>query len=124
MRISDWSSDVCSSDLPDRLLVAAAVREDRVEAPPQRFVEDAMVRNPGLRQRQFQPDRILDPLQGRRVEDAEPHEFLAKLNQAHRRRLGAQSQKVDRPVQFARTRSEKQTSELQSLKQLQKSGFC
>src|SRR3546814_16994915 len=77
---------------PDRLLVAAAVREDRVEAPPQRFVEDAMVRNPGLRQRQFQPDRILDPLQGRRVEAAAPHEFLAKLTQAPRSRMGAQSQ--------------------------------
>src|SRR3546814_15426968 len=68
-------------DFAHRLLVAAAMREDRIEPPPQRFVEDGMIRNPRLRERQFHADRVLDPFQRRRVEDAEPHQLLEQLAQ-------------------------------------------
>src|SRR3546814_3996388 len=47
MRISDWSSDVCSSDLPRRI--------ERVEHPEQRIGLEA---RPAL-----DPDRIADPAQ-------------------------------------------------------------
>src|SRR3546814_10156126 len=56
-------------DFAHRLLVAAAMREDRIEPPPQRFVEDGMIRNPRLRERQFHADRVLDPFQRRRSEE-------------------------------------------------------
>src|SRR3546814_3045315 len=111
MRISDWSSDVCSSDL--RLALSdARIAHDRAGAERRRRARE-------LR-------RIVEPVRPRRLPAR-----IARIA-AHRRRLPAGGRMSLRPdlaiiadhvVPGAR-RSEEHTSELQSLMRISYAVFC
>src|SRR3546814_9274639 len=115
MRISDWSSDVCSSDLPDR---AAGVGPD----PGRAGVEDASL-DPGFIRSQASPppdgpDATCRPRRARitgLLESKAPVPRLWVAEQVGTRvrmPLGAKSRRRRRP---SADRSEEHTSELQSL---------
>src|SRR3546814_10580263 len=106
MRISDWSSDVCSSDLagrPRQGRAAAAVRLRRLREPAGRR---GRVQQPAPRRavRDADDDRLGDPalLRG------------AVGGAGHAARAGA----------VADARSEEHTSELQSLMRISYAVFC
>src|SRR3546814_2537693 len=115
MRISDWSSDVCSSDLP--ILgptLAAQRRADAIGAKPQQGQAVGLVKaQAGLHVGhlvEIADDRALD------------HILIAGRRQAARRRFGGAVRVVVRQVAVAFAqhrlmlpRSEEHTSELQSL---------
>src|SRR3546814_2383244 len=111
MRISDWSSDVCSSDLP----VAGDLRCLDLQPAPGRLrrgVDPGHAETDGLRPRAFQrhlPDR-----------DHRLHGFL------HLPRAGdaAPVALSDRGAVKPRLRSEEHTSELQSLMRISYAVFC
>src|SRR3546814_2764231 len=104
MRISDWSSDVCSSDLPDRQRRAAIVRRLRLSE--------------GLSDRAFlaRPARPFDP---RRDEPGD----------ADDRGKGPAAPMTEDIListdgRVGRLRSEEHTSELQSLMRISYAVFC
>src|SRR3546814_9047870 len=114
MRISDWSSDVCSSDLVERRLALSL----HPAAGPEILVER---RYAGLRIAQIGDDLlqhgdhhrlILPEIQfrrgrlGRRRGGQRPHQFL-----------GGQGRRLD-------ARSEEHTSELQSIMRISYAVFC
>src|SRR3546814_10598376 len=108
MRISDWSSDVCSSDLaPERYPAAAALR-----LAPGSARTDGIGRRAGLRSGD-----------GRGAEGAgqrrrDPHQHQGHDDPHSRRRDG-------RPYRAgAAGRSEEHTSELQSLMRSSYAVFC
>src|SRR3546814_2535254 len=107
MRISDWSSDVCSSDLPHHLAVAGGA------APGGRVDPHHGLRGGVLEHLRSQPHRgqPRDPAAGlpRRARLAET---------AHRAALHP------RPEAAALARSEEHTSELQSLMRISYAVFC
>src|SRR3546814_5563338 len=114
MRISDWSSDVCSSDLADR---AAALPEFRAR-------QGSGVRAGGLRgplaARSPQPQ----PLPDRRGQ-------IGRIVRLHPFDVDARDEGVDRQVsslgfrlQRVPERSEEHTSELQSLMRISYAVFC
>src|SRR3546814_5060907 len=120
MRISDWSSDVCSSDLPDR---AAGVGPD----PGRAGVEDASL-DPGFIRSQASPppdgpDATCRPRRARitgLLESKAPVPRLWVAEQVGTRvrmPLGAKSRR-------RRRRSEEHTSELQSLMRISYAVFC
>src|SRR3546814_1583825 len=135
MRISDWSSDVCSSDLQD--IGNNPVRSARYPgqqcrhprtAPPHLGISRAsLARGSGN-----QPDRRLPVFEGRRTPYA-----VAKIwtGRQHRvgigqrrqsicfRLLGSQSW-IDSADQGTGERSEEHTSELQSLMRISYAVFC
>src|SRR3546814_7318745 len=98
MRISDWSSDVCSSDLPHALLEGGAAQVERqIETEGRRLDEADDLRHP-LLELGLAADKLC---LGEAV-----------LERAHQRfRLVAQ-------------RSEEHTSELQSLMRISYAVFC
>src|SRR3546814_4031921 len=97
MRISDWSSDVCSSDLANHLGVTAALEiEDRGVRPAMLVVADQRARRVGR--------------QGRLAGAAEAEED---------RRVAVRTD-----VRRAVHRSEEHTSELQSLMRISYAVFC
>src|SRR3546814_9777452 len=105
MRISDWSSDVCSSDLADRehepeqrqIVEAVTDRREYRESADQRH-----------RNREHRNDRSAPFLQ--EDEDHDHHEHDRFEQRVHHR--------VDR------LRSEEHTSELQSLMRISYAVFC
>src|SRR3546814_2234354 len=101
MRISDWSSDVCSSDLGDHAArdakrIGRLRQRQRMAQPP--FEEGAHIAMPGCRQR-FEPQHVRAQLRTRR-----PGQAMTPI--AH----------FDR--------SEEHTSELQSLMRISYAVFC
>src|SRR3546814_1614663 len=108
MRISDWSSDVCSSDL--RLALSdARIAHDRAGAERRRPARE-------LR-------RIVEPVRPRRLPAR-----IARIA-AHRRRLPAGGRMSLRPdlaiiADHVVPRSEEHTSELQSLMRSSYAFFC
>src|SRR3546814_10205797 len=107
MRISDWSSDVCSSDLPAAAVDLAADRTRRAAA----------VRRPApglLRARGLRPVQRPDP---RPRLPRERHAFAAAS--AARRPAGPQAR-----LRGAVARSEEHTSDLQSLMRISYAVFC
>src|SRR3546814_5371839 len=108
MRISDWSSDVCSSDLPTRL-----------HPRPRRHVRDAIVAAAeiiGLGEAVFQD-----------VEEANHFAHIARY--AVILTLGCVAEEmmrlaVHRPVPGDLPRSEEHTSELPSLMRISYAVFC
>src|SRR3546814_1574206 len=121
MRISDWSSDVCSSDLVGRLEGGIALDQCDAADEGLRRNEAAVlaehVEAAGARRR-------LDPVrdrEGARLEDRVryrvQHEEPVVAPDRQPRHLGA----VDRPVAL---RSEEHTSELQSLMRISYAVFC
>src|SRR3546814_3500366 len=119
MRISDWSSDVCSSDLVDQLL---GVLELDVAEARHRRLEECHVAD---------AERADDE---RRREAAVhvdlEHQFLkvgargTAAQQADRRALAGLQDQVGRRVGRQVVRSEEHTSELQSLMRISDAVFC
>src|SRR3546814_6647238 len=101
MRISDWSSDVCSSDLDRRALVEGYVREH--------FVSQGMIADVSLHR-------------GHSADGQEqPH---AHVMLTMRDLTGEGFGKKNRDWNAAERRSEEHTSELQSLMRISYAVFC
>src|SRR3546814_6312818 len=113
MRISDWSSDVCSSDLPKNL--AWRGRNDRVASflpRTQRKGEYALRRGTGR--------IIAAPAPVRARIDASPKRRRRSVPGRDRARA-----EIARPMAIRNeTRSEEHTSELQSLMRISYAVFC
>src|SRR3546814_2362864 len=106
MRISDWSSDVCSSDLTDQGGERARRAYRRPPVPHRRADLDPYIDQPHPRR----PDRAA--LRSARSLSARP------------RRRPASRRRKDRGVAAKRVRSEEHTSELQSLMRISYAVFC
>src|SRR3546814_10844497 len=107
MRISDWSSDVCSSDLPDAIIDIAA----GIIVPAEwrgRFGLGIV--------RSRQVGRTANSFGQEHVDRLQCH--LARLAGSDLLRFGQQS------VDIVGQRSEEQTSELQSLLRISYAVFC
>src|SRR3546814_9518858 len=101
MRISDWSSDVCSSDL---LRLARRQGRERAEVPP------------GLPRRADHPPGAELPFQ---------RQHPQRRKRGDRAQPGADGQAaVDRQRRGRAGRSEEHTSELQSLMRISYAVFC
>src|SRR3546814_10796429 len=96
MRISDWSSDVCSSDLP----VARLQEQDRAPA------------------KRFEAVRILDA----RADIVDPAIFVAVIAGDAQADLVLHDRQVDHRI--IALRSEEHTSELQSLMRISYAVLC
>src|SRR3546814_8653648 len=104
MRISDWSSDVCSSDLPQPQL---AVRQDRMLEFELR----------DLLQRQFDAELLLRQThRPAELQHARQHRRAGKV-------IGKTGQ-LRRHRETDANRSEEHTSELQSLMRISYAVFC
>src|SRR3546814_20823194 len=70
MRISDWSSDVCSSDLADAMRRHRALRPDRLRNPAQRLIQPPRQHRPetGCKRRPRQIVKIADMAQAEPVD--------------------------------------------------------
>src|SRR3546814_6765747 len=112
MRISDWSSDVCSSDLAD--VAAAAEGVSQRQEGRGRHRVTGVVSEPG----DVNPEEPRHD--GEQYQDADGYEAEA------RQRAGGQIEAVKRPAQgcHASPRSEEHTSELQSLMRISYAVFC
>src|SRR3546814_2405259 len=119
MRISDWSSDVCSSDLPvQRALRLAGAHEDRPTAHrillvPVAGQRDVQIVGRAPEKLAAQADIVLalNPAVGRDIIDG--------AAAAGRRHGDARREPVRQ-----RARSEEHTSELQSLMRISYAVFC
>src|SRR3546814_8430002 len=128
MRISDWSSDVCSSDLRDGALVgqrdrqftAAAARKNLIEAS--RRTDAASAQKGRIRMR-----RIKQAVIGLALVIAVPaHAAPTPDYQAATATLAQSKQAIEsRDLSGAEAlRSEEHTSELQSLMRISYADFC
>src|SRR3546814_7860664 len=106
MRISDWSSDVCSSDLPGLLDHRAVDQREDVLPEPEAQAHDAL---PDVEQRRARRGIV-------RV-----REVLRQLLEADADRRGEAAQEG---VAEIGRRSEEHTSELQSLMRISYAVFC
>src|SRR3546814_998104 len=109
MRISDWSSDVCSSDLGqqakrDRAGADAVPRTQVQERPADESVGGAEQ----LQHADFLPPRL----------DVQAHRV------AHHQQRAQAEQECQHPRHAAAKRSEEHTSELQSLMRISYAVFC
>src|SRR3546814_6627417 len=111
MRISDWSSDVCSSDLPRRGCAVSL----RAGADDQRYVEGLC--HDRLADRLCRRSRATD--RGHSQDDRPEHD-LREFGRS-RGGLGGSDQ---RPTLHRGGRSEEHTSELQSLMRTSYAVFC
>src|SRR3546814_9555650 len=113
MRISDWSSDVCSSDLLDADLDACVDREHRRSVDlPGRLVEDRIIREDHIRRGEQEARAPV-------VRGAERHRPLFV---EHRNIDVVLRQLFERQSEAGR--SEEHTSELQSLMRISYAVFC
>src|SRR3546814_4889632 len=112
MRISDWSSDVCSSDLPPQKRLCRQVAKDKEQQAAYRIEEQDVA----------EPDQI----EMREAEQREPdHAGIMRRRRAAPLRRGAfddeqgagAEQQREKPAHLGidEHRSEEHTSELQSL---------
>src|SRR3546814_6644913 len=113
MRISDWSSDVCSSDLVDRLDLDVDARVAR-----HRLDQDRRVVHFGRTVARRQPDRLtlVAGLLRERPRGREVAFDQGALDRAEKGACGGDRRAVGR--------SEEHTSELQSLMRLSYAVFC
>src|SRR3546814_3042929 len=111
MRISDWSSDVCSSDL---LLDAPEGAKARPEA---RGADGGGALGD-------QEPQVAGELAGEVVAVAEQHGEIGIGLQPRRQRLAGHDLHVDTGIGPAEIRSEEHTSELQSLMRISYAVFC
>src|SRR3546814_7994181 len=109
MRISDWSSDVCSSDLRGRGDQQRLVRVQRPERPLARYE---------LAQREAAGARALE--QARLVVAVEQEHRVGRLREPQLRQFGV----CVGVRHLDAVRSEEHTSELQSLMRISYAGFC
>src|SRR3546814_4880119 len=111
MRISDWSSDVCSSDLPT--VYVGQFEEQFLQVPP-----ECLILTMRLNQKYFP---LFEPASGKLT-----HRFLIVSNMqvddpVH---IIEGNQRVVRPRLADAQRSEEHTSELQSLMRISYAVFC
>src|SRR3546814_8473204 len=114
MRISDWSSDVCSSDL-------LQVLEQHVGSG-----EEPVQRRPALRAAEVQRDAALAGIVGGEVaaDAAELRMPATRILAAGRFDLDDLGAEIGEIPAAERTRSEEHTSELQSLMRISYAVFC
>src|SRR3546814_1273286 len=110
MRISDWSSDVCSSDLTEQRVLAVA----RPAAEHHRVNLEA-----GNRQEQQHADIEVGDTPGWRHRHQREHQ----QHQTHRKR-GREDEREFVDERWQPVRSEEHTSELQSLMRSSYAVFC
>src|SRR3546814_7325502 len=123
MRISDWSSDVCSSDLLRLEIGIADAREDMVEGRGLDHLSQRELEIEGL-EIILERDQLLA---ARRLVDAVHDGRLLRLQRLRRRDIGSDHIILDQLVRvepFTRGRSEEHTSELQSLMRISYAVFC
>src|SRR3546814_7955604 len=120
MRISDWSSDVCSSDLARRVAAAEAVAEEIAERLDDRGIDrDRFCLEIPETQELANGDGALGVF--RRLKEAGGHLALDDFGQGYSRlRLLHEHQ----PDYVKIDRSEEHTSELKSLMRIQYAVFC
>src|SRR3546814_4573501 len=106
MRISDWSSDVCSSDLPPHI-----ADDDRRKLPPARLADRP-------RKAEGQPA----PARARRDAVARPRTLARR--RAGSRHIDGDPRSGRAGHRHHRRRSEEHTSELQSLMRISYAVFC
>src|SRR3546814_10202908 len=141
MRISDWSSDVCSSDLFDVALADQVIEVDRAapERPPHQHHWNRR-HFPGLDQRQHLEQLVHRPIAaGKDDQPARAHEEVhlahGEVVEAERKLrtdpgigclfAGKRDVEPDRAcADLAGPRSEEHTSELQSLMRISYAVFC
>src|SRR3546814_9170048 len=111
MRISDWSSDVCSSDLSAPGRCKAVVPRRKAVGGPRR----------AMRQRPVKRDEQRARLQQGRSGRQRPRKFRAAGNGLFRRQRSGAEGHAGAP---AAQRSEEHTSELQSLMRISYAVFC
>src|SRR3546814_10331149 len=111
MRISDWSSDVCSSDLACPRLWRQAARGRLSASRADRLADRAAQREPRSRRRSTVSDAA------RPASDPSPGHSLGTVERAYQ---------LARPGRFTRLedRSEEHTPELPSLLRTVYDGFC
>src|SRR3546814_5280418 len=130
MRISDWSSDVCSSDLREPLNACAVHDERAGPADHAAEVGGTCARGHGQGrtiQRDIAPCRAA-PVQVRKavVEAVKVQQYARDIAEGHGAgaegagRTGAQDTSLD----YRSARSEEHTSELQSLMRISYAVFC
>src|SRR3546814_4410320 len=136
MRISDWSSDVCSSDLTD----VGRYRITRIDAPDQHVADhfihvardvieigDPAIEHRGIRRHQEIDPRLDRPETRPGGEPRRDPEFIIADHERPLARVRFDEQRPnedrplpDRPVE----RAEEHTSELQSLKRISYAVIC
>src|SRR3546814_2080760 len=113
MRISDWSSDVCSSDLIHERVVAELLKTGGVEADYLALDENARI---ALLRKELATNR---PLSGRFAEYSE--ETTSELDIIN---AAADAHRAYGPQCITVYRSEEHTYELQSLMRISYAVFC
>src|SRR3546814_10812780 len=123
MRISDWSSDVCSSDLPE---VAGPEKRNHLVEIGGRVHRRVDTHAGEAQIRRQDPQVVLAVIEIVRREGYAPRH--SAIDQVHRHRLlvhEAQMEELDLEGQILLTpRSEEHTSELQSLMRISYAVFC
>src|SRR3546814_4964199 len=121
MRISDWSSDVCSSDLGPVQTGFVALLQPRDDAAV--LLLD-LLRQPDRDHRRHEGERE-DEGEGERDDDGERHRHERLALHAGQRQQRHIDKDDDRlPVHRGTDRSEEHTSELQSLMRISYAVFC
>src|SRR3546814_9671401 len=125
MRISDWSSDVCSSDLPPHI-----ADDDRRKLPPARLADRPRKAEGQPAPARARRDAVARPRTlarrraGSRHLDGDPRS--GRAGHRHRRRWRDAPRKLFEPACDGAVgdRSEEHTSELQSLMRISYAVFC
>src|SRR3546814_2938506 len=119
MRISDWSSDVCSSDL------RAEIRGAERRRPRRLGQADEEARSQGRPHRRTRHPAHQEPEAARRVlEHLVRRRLYRRGPAAGRTRLGHPRELDAEEREEAQERSEEHTSELQSLMRISYAVFC
>src|SRR3546814_6000437 len=119
MRISDWSSDVCSSDLADG--GAAAVEKARRVVDRRREIGDAVLVGQHLPVHRHLLTAVVGPLDHR---DGDAAAAGGGDGGDHRGLAEGAGKAAHLQVELLRRRSEEHTSELQSLMRISYAVFC
>src|SRR3546814_8124261 len=118
MRISDWSSDVCASDLIDRLAVGEIGRDRDVEQPALPAWIDLGIaahrHHRSIGMAQLHHPRFLGDEQTAVGEEGHPERLFELADLLNRERLRGRGQ----------VRSEEHTSELKSLMRISYAVYC
>src|SRR3546814_6382154 len=121
MRISDWSSDVCSSDLDENLVIGAQSIAEAVAVDDHRRVHEHVHMAP-------EAPLVVDDVGAQQRlprEDTRQHFAHTRAVDLERRRIEMALQvRGEGDARHRRTRSEEHTSELQSLMRISYAVFC
>src|SRR3546814_5336327 len=110
MRISDWSSDVCSSDLQTLVLLIGHINCQATHREPRIFVILHIITNVGMWEQPLEDDQL--------------RSLLLSAKRWARSRMTSACAAIDSRSSRPGTRSEEHTSELQSLMRISYAVFC